>query len=279
MKKILIATDLSARSDRALRRAAVLAEALKASLDIVHVVEDTMPEAAVGPYEEAARTAIEKLVATVPAAEHVKPAITFVRGQGYRALLEHAARVHADLIVLGITRHTVHELFRGTTAERIVRVGQTPVLMAKDPANEPYSRVLLATDNSPSAARALAAALALAPGAEFRLLHVVHVPFHGLLGQEVRDQIRAEREKDIRDKLEADIAADAAKLGVAPPKATILVQEGDLRSAIDEQIETFKPDLFALGTHGRATFQAALIGSLAQDMLSDPPLDVLVAKV
>jgi nucleotide-binding universal stress UspA family protein len=279
MKKILIATDLSARSDRALRRAAVLAKTLKASLDIVHVVEDTMPEAAVAPYEDAARNSIEQLIATIPEAESVKPVVTFVRGYGYSAILEHAARVHADLIVLGITRHTVHELFRGTTAERIVRVGHVPVLMTKDPAGEPYARVLLATDNSPSAARALACTLALAPGAEFRLLHVVHVPFHGLLGQKVRDQIRAEREQDIRDKLEADIAADAARLGIAPPKATILIQEGDLRTAIDEQIETFKPDLFALGTHGRSTFQAALIGSLAQDMLSDPPLDVFVAKV
>ena len=92
--------------------------------------------------------------------------------------------MRGDSSVLGITRDTVHELFRGTTAERIVRVGQTPVLMAKDPANEPYSRVLLATDNSPSAARALAAALALAPGAEFAPPPPPPVPLHHALDAE-----------------------------------------------------------------------------------------------
>lgn len=278
MKKLLIATDLSARSDRALRRAVVLAHQLGAELHILHVIEDTVPEAAVSSYETAARTTLDQLLASIPAASAVSPAVSLIRGHGYNAVLHHVAQVGAELIVLGITRHGVHELFQGTTAERIVRVGEVPVLMAKEPANAPYERVLIATDNSPSATRALGCALEVAPGAEFHIVHVTHVPFKGLLGSQTREEIRAERERAVREKLAADIGAFAARLGTDPPKATVLVQEGEIHNSIGEQIAAFKPDLFALGTHGRSTLHAALIGSLAQEMLADPPTDVLVAK-
>jgi len=38
MQRIMLATDFSERSDRALRRAVILARAHDASLDLVHVV-------------------------------------------------------------------------------------------------------------------------------------------------------------------------------------------------------------------------------------------------
>lgn len=40
MKKIMLATDFSERSDRALRRAVILARAHDVVLEIVHVVDD-----------------------------------------------------------------------------------------------------------------------------------------------------------------------------------------------------------------------------------------------
>lgn len=43
MKKIMFATDFSERSDRALRRAVILARAHDAVLEIVHVVDDDRP--------------------------------------------------------------------------------------------------------------------------------------------------------------------------------------------------------------------------------------------
>lgn len=278
MKKLLIATDLSARSDRALRRAVVLADRLDASLEIVHVIDEAVPQSVLEPYETAARTTLDQLLATIPTAAAVKSKISFVRGHGYSTILQYAAQTGADLIVLGVTRHSIYELFRGTTAERIVRVSAFPVLMVKDPANAPYGRVLVATDNSPAATRALGCALAVAPGAEFCLLHITHVPFKGLLGAEVRGQIRADHERAFREKLNADIASFTAQLGVDPPKMSILVREGEIHHALGEQVDLFKPDLLALGTHGRATIHHALIGSLAQEILSDPPVDVLVAK-
>ena len=66
MEKLLVATDLSARSDRALQRALALAHQLGATLEVIHIVSDTMPVRIAERYEASARTTIERLLAPLP---------------------------------------------------------------------------------------------------------------------------------------------------------------------------------------------------------------------
>lgn len=277
-KKLLVATDLSERSDNAVRRAVLIASELGASLEILHVLDDAMPANVVDEYETAARDSIGKLLATTSQSASAKPAITLKRGSGYREILEHAKQNGIDLIIIGVTRHTLAALFAGTTAERIIRIGETPVLMVKDPATGPYERVLIAMDNSPSAERALYCALGVAPTATFCLAHVAHVPFKGLLGQSAHDDIRAERDREFTEKLTGQISAAAARLGIAEPEAKVTIEEGDVAHVVRTKTKSFAPDLLAMGTHGRAALRHALVGSLAQKLLADPPVDILIAK-
>jgi nucleotide-binding universal stress UspA family protein len=180
--------------------------------------------------------------------------------------------------VLGITRHTTYELFRGTTAERIIRIGNLPVLLVKDPIAHDYERVLVATDNSPASRRALEYAAAIAPDAEFHLLHTVHVPFKGLLGPESQEQIRQEQERHFKEALEKDIRAHAQKLGKGGLRVTFHVEDGDVLGVIRDQVARLRPDFLAIGSHGRSGLRQALIGTVAGHLLSDPPVDVLVTK-
>ncbi len=278
MKKLLVATDLSARSDRALQRALGLAHQLGATLEVVHIVNDTVPASIIEPYEASARTTIEQLLASLPSAADVKPEIVIIRGHGHDKILRHSQETGAELIVLGITRHTTYELFRGTTAERIIRIGNLPVLLVKDPIAHDYERVLVATDNSPASRRALECAAAIAPDAEFHLLHTIHVPFKGLLGSESQTQIRQERERNFKNALEKEIRAHAERLGKGGLRATFHVEDGDILSVIRDQATRLKPGLLAIGSHGRSGLRHALIGSVAGNLLSDPPVDVLVTK-
>ncbi|MEO1688792.1 MAG: universal stress protein, partial [Pseudomonadota bacterium] len=55
MRRILVASDLSARSDRALARAAALAQAHGAALHVAHVTDDELPAALAHPQTESAR--------------------------------------------------------------------------------------------------------------------------------------------------------------------------------------------------------------------------------
>ena len=278
MKKLLVATDLSARSDRALQRALALAHQLGAALEVIHISSDTAPVSIAEQYEASARTTIEQLLASLPSAAKVKPEIAIIRGHDHDEILRHAQETGAELIVLGITRHTTYELFRGTTAERIIRIGNLPVLLVKDPIAHDYERVLVATDNSPASRRALECAAAIAPDAEFHLLHTVHVPFKGLLGQESQEQIRQEQESHFKEALEKDIRAHAQSLGNGGLRITIHVEDGDVLGVIREQAARLKVDFLAIGSHGRSGLRHALIGTVAGNLLSDPPADVLVTK-
>ena len=278
MKKLLMATDLSARSDRALQRALALAHQLGATLEVIHIVSDTVPVSIAEQYEASARTTIEQLLASLPSAANVKPEIAIIRGHDYEEILYHAQETGAELIVLGITRHIAYELFRGTTAERIIRIGDLPVLLVKDPVVHDYERVLVATDNSPAAQRALECAAAIAPDAQFHLLHTVHLPFTGFLGPESQAQIRQEQERNFRNAFEKGIRAQVERLGNGGLRATFHIEEGDILSVIRDQAERLKADLLAIGSHGRFSLRHSIIGTVAGNLLSDPPVDVLVTK-
>jgi nucleotide-binding universal stress UspA family protein len=245
---------------------------------VIHIVSDTVPVSIAEQYEASARTTIEQLLASLPLAANVKPEIAIIRGHDYEEILYHAQETGAELIVLGITRHIAYELFRGTTAERIIRIGDLPVLLVKDPVVHDYERVLVATDNSPAAQRALECAAAIAPDAEFHLLHTVHVPFTGFLGPESQAQIRQEQERNFRNAFEKGIRAQVERLGNGGLRATFHIEEGDILSVIRDQAERLKADLLAIGSHGRFSLRHSIIGTVAGNLLSDPPVDVLVTK-
>jgi nucleotide-binding universal stress UspA family protein len=61
-------------------------------------------------------------------------------------------------------------------------------------------------------------------------------------------------------------------------RATFHIEEGDILSVIRDQAAHLKPDLLAIGSHGRSVLRHALIGSVAGSLLSDPPVDVLATK-
>jgi len=278
MQKLLMATDLSARSDRALQRALALAHQLGAKLEVIHIVSETVPESIAEQHEASARKTIEQLLASLPSAADVKPELAIICGHGYEEILYHALESGAELIVLGITRHTTYELFYGTTAERIIRFGNLPVLLVKEPVVHDYGRVLVAADNSPAAQRALEFAAAIAPGAEFHLLHAIDVPFTGFLGPETEAQIRQERERNFKNAFEKGLRAQAERLGNGGLRATFHLEEGEIVSVIRDQAARLAPDLLAIGSHGGSGLRHALVGSVAGRMLSDPPVDVLVTE-
>ena len=75
-------------------------------------------------------------------------------------------------------------MFRGTTAERVVRYGCRPVLVVKQNPSEPYARTLVATDLSEHAFAATRIAAELTAGGDVTILHAVQRPFTGLLSEE-----------------------------------------------------------------------------------------------
>jgi nucleotide-binding universal stress UspA family protein len=137
--RILVPTDFSPPSDRALDHARVLARQSGASIHLLHVLEDLVDTASFGsevfvpdsPEVRAARLeAARGRLATRAAADEGGPRVTteVVVGAGARAIVRYASEQHFDLIVMGTHGRTgLAHLLMGSVAEGVVRTADCPV--------------------------------------------------------------------------------------------------------------------------------------------------------
>jgi nucleotide-binding universal stress UspA family protein len=144
----LVATDFSENSKRALDVAVDLAEKLNASITILNVVQ-TSPSVAgsIGffsgdipvyfdPlfYDEVKKKSEQAIANVINKVKELKPNMTLLplvkEGNPIREIVD--ATKNFDLIVIGhkgLSR--VHEVFMGTTSERIVNLAKCPVLIVQ----------------------------------------------------------------------------------------------------------------------------------------------------
>ena len=142
--RILVATDFSPTADAALAQARALAEALGASLHLLHVFEDpytTAPEVyAVLPpdfREHALREAARQLDERLGRQEKREFGGTtnVVVGSPARDIVRFAAEDSIDLIVVGTHgRSGIAHLLLGSVAERVVRTAPCMVLTVRETA-------------------------------------------------------------------------------------------------------------------------------------------------
>src|SRR5262249_43088813 len=130
-RKILFCTDFSDNSPRALEYAFLLACKYKAEISLLHVIE--RPEGGKD-LEAEKRKVLQQLQAVVPQnvqnCATVEPAV--LAGKTYEKLLEHAAEMQTDLIVMGVRgRNALDLALFGSTTQRVIQLGQWPVLVVR----------------------------------------------------------------------------------------------------------------------------------------------------
>lgn len=273
MTSILVATDLSTRSDRAVQRALRLGAMLRRPCHIVSVIDSDLPE----DLQAALRRDVkQRLTRMAEGAEAEGQAVTctVLAGDPHWTIVDHAEAVAADLIVLGLHRpRPFLDMLTGTTMTRIVRASRVPVLLVSDPADHDYRQVLVPVGFSPACAAAVRKAAEIAPQARLQAFHAAPVPFRGMTG-EGPDSATA---RDLRAQAEAERDAWLATLGpaVRPPEVEI-VSAG--RIEVMNRMAAQKPDLVAVGAHMRSGLAPNVLGSFVTDLIRRPPCDVLVAR-
>lgn len=277
---ILVASDLSPRSDLALARAVRLARETRTGLTVVHVVDSDLPRALGERIHSAAEGILRDHLAATPAAAGLKVAVEVVLGRDYEDILRIAEVVGADLIVLGAHRpHALADLFRGSTAERVIRGGHRPVLLVKQRARGPYAKLILGTDFSLSSRRAFEVATWLVPRGEFHLVHAWEPPFQTVLrGPEAQRKFVERHEAQMRRMVERELAATAPFGRISERRLHRILRRGEVRDVLYREVARWHPDLLVIGTEGRTGAAHALLGSVAEDLLCAPPCDILAVK-
>jgi len=283
-KTILLATDLSCRSDRPLDRAADLTKLWNARLVALTVLEadsqswlereaaDDLPSWRRPPDRESVARA--QLIRDLPGA--LRNVEVLVREQGAPAAVigETAHEVGAELIVTGVARdEPLGRQYLGATVERLVRSSSIPMLVVRSRLR-PYDEVLVGTDFSESSGHALIAAARMFPNARLTALHAWEVPYAGLLGRGSFAEQWEAVEQQTRDEFlaRADLsAADRARL-------RILSERGPPEILIRSYMQDNRVDLVVIGSHGVGAVMERLIGSTAKRILRSAPGDVLVVR-
>lgn len=147
-----------------------------------------------------------------------------------------------------------------------------------------YRKILVAIDDSPTAEKALAEAIALAR-AEQAELCIAHAADEGLLAQHgmgLGSYINVEQTRaairQAADELLANARRTAETAGLA---ATIMVLEAtDKRVAelIADGAEACGADLIVIGTHGRRGVARLLVGSVAENLVRIARTSLLLVR-
>lgn len=272
MKRILVTSDLSVRSDRALDRAVQLAKEHGAALSVLHVIDDDLPMAVVERITEAAHLSLSEALSDAGIAG-TSPEIRV--GPVVEMVIAAAEELDADLVVLGIHKpRPFWDMVSGTTMERIVRALSRPVLLVAERVHGPYASVLCGIDLSPASVAAARAAAALAPQAEMSAFHAVHIPYRGFLGINDSVQKFAPFLKEAETELEEWWADADLPARLAPPRPL----PESVQTAFEAARSQCAADLFALGAHGRSALAPTLLGGFAEYQLRHPVCDVLVVR-
>jgi nucleotide-binding universal stress UspA family protein len=293
---ILVPLDGSAFGEQALPLALAVARRARARLQVVHVHDPGADrlltyytlDPRVKESERAYLAAVDRRLAD-RAGVAVDTAL--LGGPVADALQEYAAASGADLVVM--TTHGRGPLTRfwlGSVADRLVRLLPLPILLVRPREDAPpwedppaLRRVLIPLDGSGLAERILEPALALGDlmRAEYTLLRVVQpVPPLGLgfpgsvpyvrepsAPQPTLGEARAYLD-GVAKRLRARSRTVHTRVLVAPQAAAAILDEARAEGS----------QLLALATHGRGGLKRLLLGSVADKVLREASIPVLVQR-
>lgn len=268
LKAILVASDLSERSDRAVARALLLASETGARVTLVSIIDDSLPDTIAATLRTEAATHLGAQVAAYP---DVAVDLMIEIGDPLKRLSEIVTRTDHDLVVVGCHRKRKFlDGWRLTTVERLVSAARVPVLMAVTDSPSAYRKVLVPVAFSLACSRAVALGMEIARGAEMRLVHSWHVPFVGMTGVDAEDMSKA-----VENEVTVQTRVWSATLPEGAPKVVLV--KGGVMSTFEAERHAFKPDLVAIGAHTRAVSMAG-IGSFASELIREPFTDLLITR-
>ncbi len=290
--RILHPTDFSDLANEALAYALGLARRTDAALHVVHIVEGRDDYDAsthlTAEGEEALliqmREQSTKHLGKLSPEDQESLEVVYALAEGKHAapaIVEHAIRRQADLIVLGTHgRRGLRHLLLGSVAEEVIRLAHCPVLVVhrrEKALSVPVRHIVAPVDFSAHAGIALTHAKHLAElyGARLTLIYVAEehmVPFFSDTGIPTFTVM----------KIDPDIVAKAAEaleqLDAQTPgpdvETAYVVRRGQPPTEVIEFAREEQADFIVLGTRGLTGVQHGMIGSVTERIVRTAPCPV-----
>jgi nucleotide-binding universal stress UspA family protein len=288
LRNVLLATDLSARCDRALDRAVAIAADAGAQLTILHVYEEfEESRLAYGRYPapswrappDAAAIAKRRIRQGLRAdiGDAVEKATVLIEdGEPAEVIERVATSEHADLIVTGVASERMfasRPVVLGKTVEKLLRRLHISTLIVRNRPRAAYEHIVVATDFSEPSARALQVALQFFPNQTLHLLHAFEPPYAGVIDDPHRqaESFRVVHAGELAAFLDSMVLPESARRRLVSS-----IEPGRPAQVVREYLRDRGGDLVVLGTHGRGAMLEALLGSTAKSILLSLDCDALL---
>ena len=285
---LLVPIDLSPASDRVVGRVAQLPLAEGCRITLLHVISMDLPVRDRKRAEVAARKVLraeaQELGRQLPRGVALQSVVA--QGAAATEIARYATSVKAELVVMGRYGGSVlRDVFLGSTAERVIRRGQLPVLAVRLRARTPYRHPALALDIDQAANESVAMLLRIIPPKRppVTVIHAFDVPHYGMLNPGMSTDDAEEYNYENREKALNEIAALLRKAllrsKAGPDDAPIWkahIRYGTPRLVIERTVRRTDTDLLVLGTRGRSGAAYLFLGTVAGDVLRNVACDVLV---
>ncbi len=235
------------------------------------------------------RTKLKALLGDTSARARVTPSWG---APGYN-LIPMAHEERADLIVVGShQRHGVSRLANPSVSRAVLHhapmnVACVPVSFGASTSTAPipeFLRILVTTDFSERGNHAIPFAYsALAHGGEVRLVHVMPgselpSPLMPHFTRERRTQKdHAKLAAELTTRLRSLIPQEAKERGIRSDAA--ILEGRDVAATVCQEAERYGADLICLGSHGHSGLAAAVLGSVAQKVVSNSRKPALIVRM
>ena len=267
--KILVGTDGSERAAVAVAQGARIAACTGSQLDLIFVIDPGRP------YEGEVET--EALQVLADAGElartfGVEPATSVVAGDPAHVLVQEAAEHEVETICVGADAGLLDRPLKiGKVASHVVQEASSSVLVARPAPDGFPARIVCGVDGSDASANtaSIAAQLAVAAGAELRIVHVIPV-FRGKGEEWTIDPDTDEVPEELSSSLET-----AREAGVQP---LLEMAMGRPEAALVKVAERDGADLLVIGHRGISGMTRMLLGSVSAHVTSHSRCSVLVVR-
>lgn len=278
--RLLLATDLSARCDRALDRAAQLAREWQTRLVVVNVRETPQDpdqvlrwvcgESDVTDVQLARRQLQHDLTGV-----DINADIHVVSGDAPSCIRSVAAKTGCGLVVTGMARNEVFGRFLvGSTVQNLARGLPVPLLVVRNRAHSAYQRIVVATDFSDSSRHALQAAMRYFPGRKLVLYHAHTAPMSVEASPGTNSAACLHIEKgECAEFLDAcELSAEKRNL------LQVVIEPGPIETALAHFVRLHHVELVIAGSHGSSGLMNILLGSTSSRLLEWLPCDTMVVR-
>lgn len=273
MKTVLIPTDFSNCSEKAIEYGTTMAKSLRADVILLHAYHP-MPYAPemyiyLGQDErdnlrEEAERQLQQLSNRIEQATGSKCSHILEEGLPTTIIDSTINSVKPDLVVIGAKGMTaVGRALLGSVTAHVVRVSQVPVLVVPDKASfKPINRIVYATDYHDSDVEAIKflAKIGKAHDSEITVLHVadgeIAMPFEEAYIKELESEF----------KMQADYSNVNFRV----------VENSHIAHAIQEYANDYKAELVAVAKMKRSVFLRVLLPSVTKKMIYHTDVPLLV---